>query len=138
MADPDNLSAGKPTVFDLSSVFVHLAEEGVATAVPIDASFWENMDLRFEQGRMVSIIESPGDWPNWEMHPEGEELIYLLSGRMTLVLDKGSGSLDRVELEVGKATVMPRGVWHTADVSEPGKALYVTTGAGTQSRARTN
>lgn len=124
--------------FNLSSAFVHLADGGSATVIPVDASFWENVATCFEQGRMVSIIESSADWPNWEVHPDGEELIYLLSGRMTLVLDVPDGTLDRIVLKAGEATVVPRGVWHTADVSEPGQALYVTPGAGTQNRARTD
>lgn len=136
MSDSVGFTFTNSPAFDLSSAFVHLGDKGTTTVVPIDASFWENMDPRFEQGRMVSIIESSEDWPNWEMHPEGEELIYLLSGRMTLVLDEASGSFDRVDLRAGEATVVQRGIWHTADISEAGKALYITNGAGTQSRVR--
>lgn len=94
MSSSGDLTAGSSAAFNLSSAFVHLADGGAATVVPVDASFWENMDPRFDHRRMVSIIESTGDWPNWEMHPRGEEMIYLLSGRMTLVLDKASGAVD--------------------------------------------
>jgi hypothetical protein len=39
-------------------------------------------------------------------------------------------------LQPGEAMVNPRGVWHTADVHEPGKGLFVTPGRGTEHRPR--
>ncbi len=124
------------SAFDLAACFVHLDNDGEATPISVDASFWENMDPRFERGRMVSIIASDVDWPSWEMHPHGDELIYLLSGKMTLVLELDSNRLHPVELKIGEAAIVPRGVWHTADVPVPGQALYVTVGAETQNRPR--
>lgn len=126
-----------PAAFDLDTTFVHLADTGDAALLPVDDTFWETPDPRLEQGRMVSIFPSDADWPNWEMHPDGDELIYLLSGSMTLILDL-DGSYHRLLLEIGQAALVPRGVWHTADVGLPGKALYVTPGADTQGRARTD
>jgi hypothetical protein len=41
-----------------------------------------------------------------------------------------------VPLEAGQAVVNPRGVWHTVDVHEPGQALFVTPGRGTEHRPR--
>jgi hypothetical protein len=41
-------------------------------------------------GRLVTVFEMAEDWTTWEMHPEGEELLVLLSGAMTLVLDENS------------------------------------------------
>ena len=32
--------------------------------------------------------------------------------------------------------INPRGVWHTADVHEPGEGLFVTPGLGTEHRPR--
>jgi hypothetical protein len=41
-----------------------------------------------------------------------------------------------VELRPGEAVVNPRNVWHTATVHEPGDALFVTPGRGTENRPR--
>jgi hypothetical protein len=41
-----------------------------------------------------------------------------------------------VELRPGEAVVNPRNVWHTATVHEPGDALFVTPGRGTEHRPR--
>jgi hypothetical protein len=41
-----------------------------------------------------------------------------------------------VELRAGLAVVNPRGAWHTVDVHEPGLALFITPGRGTEHRPR--
>jgi len=42
-----------------------------------------------------------------------------------------------VELRPGQAVINPAGVWHTARVLEPGVALFVTPGRGTEAKPRT-
>ncbi len=39
-----------------------------------------------------------------------------------------------VELRPGNAIVNPRDVWHTTRVHEPGRALFIRPGAGTEHR----
>src|SRR5262249_59496751 len=46
-----------------------------------------------------------------EMHPDGDELLYLVSGRVDVVLED-DGREARVGLEPGQAFVVPRRVWH--------------------------
>ena len=65
------------------------------------------------------------------MHPAGDELVYLLSGSMDLVLFEDGGER-LVPLRGRVACVVPRGVWHTARVHEPSEVLHVTRGAGTE------
>jgi mannose-6-phosphate isomerase-like protein (cupin superfamily) len=129
--------AGDCPAFVLDTSFVHLDDKGGAFLLPVDAGFWETPDPRLDEGRMVSIFTSESDWPNWEMHPEGDELVYLLSGRMTLILEGKDAPHRGVDLVVGQGVLVPRGTWHTADVAEPGKALFITPGKGTQGRPRT-
>jgi mannose-6-phosphate isomerase-like protein (cupin superfamily) len=124
--------------FDLESEYVILDAEGGARTTPGGAAFWEALmggrmpDV--ERGRLVTIGESTESWSNWEMHPQGEELIVLLEGRVDFVLDEGGServiTLDRA----GRSLVIPRGTWHTARVSAPARMLFVTAGAGTQHR----
>lgn len=77
-------------------------------------------------------------WSHWEMHPEGDEVVYLLSGSVDMVLEmpNGAGAVSRrvVELRGRGAVVIPKGVWHTALVLEPGEFMSITRGAGTQHR----
>jgi hypothetical protein len=46
------------------------------------------------------------------------------------------GVSHRIELGPGEAAVNPRGAWHTADVIESGRVLFVTPGLGTEHRPR--
>jgi mannose-6-phosphate isomerase-like protein (cupin superfamily) len=88
-----------------------------------------------EEGRIVCMFEQPATWTSWERHPAGEELVVLISGRVD-VIQEIDGEHRRVELRPGMAMVNPRGVWHTADVHEPGVGLFVTPGHGTEHRPR--
>jgi mannose-6-phosphate isomerase-like protein (cupin superfamily) len=64
-----------------------------------------------------------------EMHPDGDELLFLISGRCTVELDLLEGRRD-VDLGPGQAVVVPRGVWHQIVVHEPGQLVHVTPGPG--------
>jgi mannose-6-phosphate isomerase-like protein (cupin superfamily) len=82
---------------------------------------------------LVSEYTFDADWPNWEMHPAADEIVYLLSGEAELLLELPSG-LQTVHLLDRGAVVVPRGVWHTAKVPRPSRMLHVTMGRGTESR----
>jgi hypothetical protein len=75
------------------------------------------------------------DLAQWERHPAGDELVVQLDGRSILIQDLPDGE-NRLELGPGQAVINPKGVWHTADVIEPGTALFVTPGVGTEHRER--
>lgn len=115
--------------------YVHLADDGNAHSVPGE-SFWQlpasELD-RFGQGWLVSEFAFTEDWPTWEMHPHGDEFVYLLSGAVELQLDRGS-EVETIVLHDTGAVVVPRGVWHTAKVRMPSRMLHVTRGEGTLTR----
>lgn len=87
------------------------------------------------EGRLVSMHRYSSPWTTWEMHPEGEELVVCVSGRMTLIQEL-DGKEVRVEMEPGEAIINPRGVWHTSDTNEEVTAFFITSGVGTQIRPR--
>jgi catechol 2,3-dioxygenase-like lactoylglutathione lyase family enzyme len=68
-----------------------------------------------------------------EMHPDGDELLYLVSGSVEIVLEDDDRE-ERVGLEPGQAFVVPRGVWHRVTLREPSHLLYLTPGPGGQYR----
>jgi mannose-6-phosphate isomerase-like protein (cupin superfamily) len=86
-------------------------------------------------GRLVSMNDFTESWTTWEVHPEGDELVVCVSGRMTLHQEI-DGKTATVTLGAGEAIVNPPGAWHTADIDEPATALFITAGRGTQVRAR--
>lgn len=139
MCDSETVSG---SAFDLSSTFVHLGLG--STAIPLDDFEWTAEFLsRYEadhsadgdEGRLVLVAASEADWSFWERHPAGDEVVFLISGRAT-VIQEIEGSERRVALSAGEATINPRGAWHTTDVHEPGKVLFVTPGFGTEHRPR--
>ena len=132
----------EPRAFDLSKTYVHLGLG--ATVVPLPDFRWEEDYLSGyeaaheadgDDGRLVIMSDLARDWTVWECHPAGEELVVVLDGRSTLIQEREEGEV-RIPMGPGDAVVNPKGVWHTADVEQPGRALYVTSGRGTQHRAR--
>jgi mannose-6-phosphate isomerase-like protein (cupin superfamily) len=123
--------------FDPAETYVHLTPAGSAEPVPGGERFWSlpepELD-RFGAGWLITEFECASNWPNWEMHPEADEFVYLLSGAAVLLLEE-PGGLREVPLRGRAAVVVPKGVWHTAKVSEPSRMLFVTMGRGTTHRA---
>lgn len=61
-----------------------------------------------------------------EMHPDGDEVLYLISGRANVVfLDSAE---DDIEMRPGDGLVVPRGVWHRVDIIRPCQIVYLTPG----------
>src|SRR5271169_6698629 len=126
--------------FDLSRTFVHLGLDATATPLPDftwSADSLERYAERFVadggKGRLVCITPQVATWDTWERHPAGEEVVVLISGRID-VMQEVDGAEHVVELRPGEAMVNPVGVWHTTRVHEPGLALFITPGAGTEHR----
>jgi mannose-6-phosphate isomerase-like protein (cupin superfamily) len=133
---------GMSDAFDLATTHIHLGLG--ATAVPLpdfewSAEYLTAYDQRFssdgDEGRLVTMGRQEASWDSWERHPAGEEVVLLLSGRADLIQEVDGGE-HRIELRPGQATVNPPGVWHTADVHEPGDALFITPGRGTEHKPR--
>jgi mannose-6-phosphate isomerase-like protein (cupin superfamily) len=64
-----------------------------------------------------------------EMHPDGDELLFVVSGRFDVTLELDAG-LPFVELRPGDGLVVPRGVWHLVTMREPGQLVHITPGPG--------
>ena len=56
------------------------------------------------------IAESPGAGP-WEMHPDTDELLYVLEGTVTVERFDPSGN-QLIPLGAGQLVVIPRNHWH--------------------------
>lgn len=126
--------------FDLTETFVHLGRGPTATPLPgftFTPGCIQDYEERFaadgDDGRLVCITPQDRTWDTWERHPAGEELVVVLAGRIELVQETESEQRV-VALGPGEAVVNPAGVWHTARVREPGRALFVTPGRGTEHR----
>ena len=85
-------------------------------------------------GLTIGAPQIAGDPPHdGEMHPDGDELLYLVSGAVTVTLELSGGNT-QVDLGAGDAVVVPRGVWHQVTSREPGQLIHVTPGPNGDAR----
>jgi hypothetical protein len=94
--------------------------------------------VRFD-GFTVGAPVLTGNAPHrGELHPDGDELLYLISGRVDVVLDDGDlenvGTETVTTLQPGEAFIVPKGVWHRVDVVEPSHFVHITPGPGSGHR----
>ena len=133
---------------DPVDTYLHLEEGPAVVALAGGEAFWANVEGRPElhRGRLISCFEQDADWAAWEMHPAGDEVVMVLGGSGTVhlrpddgtvePLDASDGATRSVPLSDGRYVVVPKGVWHTMDVHEPGRLLAITWGEGTRHRSR--
>jgi hypothetical protein len=118
------------------STYIHLATDGTSKETPGGNEFWslppEEM-AKFDQGWLISEFVCAENWTNWEMHPHGDEFVYLLDGDIELLLELPLGTTFTRITGTG-AHIIPRGIWHTAKVFAPSRMLFATWGKGTLHR----
>jgi mannose-6-phosphate isomerase-like protein (cupin superfamily) len=64
-----------------------------------------------------------------EVHPDGDEILYLISGGLDVILEEADGDR-KVTVKPGEAIVVPKGVWHRVELREPSHLLFITPGPG--------
>lgn len=123
--------------FNLAKTYVQLTPDLGVKKLPVDPDFWKEIKNRKElhEGQIITFFRFKEPWAKWEMHPAGDEIVFLMSGALDLLLEM-DGGVKKVTLEPGEYAVIPRGVWHTGDVQEPSDVVHLTPGAGTEHRAR--
>jgi len=81
-------------------------------------------------GRHVGVlsVESPGVRDEWEMHPDQDELLYLLEGAIDVFFraDLEASEEDALHLRKGQACLIPKGMWHRQEVVAPCRVLFLT------------
>ena len=124
---------------DLAKTFAVLAPSLAATAVPVTQDLYERLDREFGGFRghvLVALHGFEADWPTWERHPAGDEIVVLLAGRAEFILDRPGGEERVVLARPGQFVIVPRGTWHTARIAEHAEMLFITPGEGTQNEVR--
>jgi mannose-6-phosphate isomerase-like protein (cupin superfamily) len=122
---------------NLLKTFVVMTPDLSATGVDVTATIWEELDRRFDHFKghlLVARFDFEADWTSWEMHPAGDEVVVLLSGRAEMVLDRGGKHEISSLAQPGSFVIVPKGVWHTARTSTPTTMLFVTPGEGTENK----
>ena len=122
----------------LQNTFAVIKPDLSVETIDVSPTLYQDLDARFDQFRshqLVATYEFTEDWPTWERHPHGDEIVILLSGATTMVLQRDPRQ-ELVELAApGDYVVVPRNTWHTARVRTATRMLFITPGEGTENRA---
>ena len=118
----------KPTSFDPSIDTVGLDPTLSASLVPQQAD--PAIPVTGITFGVASMTEnSPHDG---EMHPDGDEVLYLVSGHARVVFV--DDEIADIDVRAGEGLVIPRGLWHRVDIIEPCQIVYLTPGPNNEYR----
>lgn len=124
--------------FDINTSYARLRPDASVEVLDVGASFWEELGRgqlgSFENEYLVTTQSFTEDWPLWEMHPMGDEIVILLKGSIELLLEKQSGQKSLPLQRSGEWVLVPKGTWHTARVTALCTVLFITAGEGTLHR----
>lgn len=129
------MAKAKPApAFDPTTTYISI-EGAAAKAMAVTDSFWPDVmaGKRKVGDWLMTAFPQDKDWDVWERHPKGEEILVMLKGALTLVIDDGT-SLREVALNEGESTIVPRNTWHTGKLRKAGTLLALTFGEGTDHR----
>lgn len=118
--------------FDLGAAVATLYRDGSSAVVDFEPGTKPPTRVDgFTVGAPVMTQNAPH---RGELHPDGDELLYLISGAVDVVLDDGDletvGTETTTPLEPGEAFIVPKGVWHRVVVKEPSHFVHITPGPG--------
>ena len=82
----------------------------------------------------VGACSISGVSPFWEMHPDTDELFYVLDGEFEITLLQEDGPA-KYTAPAGSVFVVPRGIWHKPAAPGGAKFLYLTPGTSLHSDA---
>ena len=85
-------------------------------------------------GYNLGACDITGVSPVWEMHPDTDELFYILEGGFEMTALEDNGPVD-YPAKAGSTFVVPRGLWHKPGAPDGCKFLYLTLGQSLHSDA---
>lgn len=86
-------------------------------------------------GMTVGIVTMEHDAPHGdEVHPDGDEILYVISGRLRV---SGDSAAHPLEMGPGAACIVKKGEWHKVDVLEKTQLLHITPGPNGEHRPKT-
>lgn len=127
--------ANDPGPHDLRRTFAVLDDRADVTLMPSGPDFFARLGQAFPSflGHvLISRFEFDSDWGVWEIHPHGDELVFLLSGAVDLALKTPDGERVVSLTEPGQYAVVPKNTHHTARTSVPTSMLFITPGHETR------
>jgi mannose-6-phosphate isomerase-like protein (cupin superfamily) len=124
---------------NITREFVVLKPTHESRRIEFDETLFERLGGEefngFKDHVLVSSFAFDADWPTWERHPAGDEIVVLIEGEAEFVYETDGGEQSVWLRKLGDYVVVPKGAWHRArNVSQPVRAFFVTPGQGTEIR----
>jgi mannose-6-phosphate isomerase-like protein (cupin superfamily) len=122
--------------FDLSRTYLSIDDDGVGTPINVTNTFWQELISGQRQvGRWLMGAAVTQESPkNWDLHPEGECILILLSGSIDVIIDAPDGEHVVQLRHAGDSCSVPRGTWHRQVVHASSNRIFITAGMATQMR----
>lgn len=114
----------------------------MASLIPVDASqlsfdIYRDMSIQPRKrkpgpperidGMTVGIVTMSEDAPHrGEVHPDGDELLYVISGRVRVTCE--SDPEGGIFLGPGQGCIVPKGEWHKVSILETTQMIHITPG----------
>ena len=118
----------EPTRFDANSETIGLGRDLAVAIVPAQPDPPIEVD-----GVTIGIASMSENSPHGgEMHPDGDETLYLIDGHVRVVFE--DPAFEDVDMQPGDGLVVPKGVWHRVDILSPSRIMYATPGPGGEYR----
>ena len=84
-------------------------------------------------GMTIGIVTMTRDAPhNGEMHPDGDEFLYIISGKVRITCD--SDPHGEIILGPGQACIVTKGEWHKVSILERTQLIHITPGPNGEHR----
>ena len=97
--------------YDLNTDFLRLRGDCTTEALALGDQFWPQLMSGklgdFHHEYLVATSAFDRDWSNWECHPNGDEIVLLLAGRATFVLETSAGERREELAGVGEYVRVP-------------------------------
>jgi mannose-6-phosphate isomerase-like protein (cupin superfamily) len=124
------MSTSRDGAFELLRTHVLLGAKGEAKVGKIPAAYGhaQKTDGWFFG---AAHIDKPARW--WEIHPLGDEILFLASGEVAVTLEEGK-THRVIKLREGETCVVPCGTWHRVDAIQAGDLVFVTFQKDTRNR----
>ncbi|GAB3029811.1 cupin domain-containing protein [Bowmanella dokdonensis] len=119
---------------NINEHFIVLDGNKNASTVPVGPTLYQDLDrdfAGFKGCELIAQYEFTSNWQSWEIHPQGDEIVMLLSGRVTLLLDRPQGEQKIPLSQPGDYVIVPKNTWHTAHTDTPTRLLFITPGQDT-------
>ena len=121
----------EPVALGLQDNCIYLAPDKAMRPFAKTAEFFRcaSQDPEFMDGCVLALhyVNGPNDvhYPVWEMHPQGDEILILTSGSLSVELREAEKERT-VPLPAQGALIVPAGTWHRLIVHELSVMIALT------------